>query len=241
MTAPVDVPLPPERAPYWYPHYEWMDASIRYVKAVAEGAAVIAGGAVTPAQLTAAVDPLAAAIGLSATAASVTTLAARVTVNEAAIGLSATAASVSSLTTRVTANETALATATNSVTNDSLVKRSSTGTIAGARFFATSVPATGSTELVAKAYADALGTSTSTGNSVVRRNANGDFSAGSIFAARQPTGVDELTRKDYVDFQLAALTSIAAAPPRIGKLAVVGTTAYIAVGTASTADWKQIT
>lgn len=36
-------------------------------------------------------------------------------------------------------------------------------------------------------------------------------------------------------------TSIADAPPRVGAIAVVGTTAYIAVGTSDPSDWKVIT
>lgn len=43
------------------------------------------------------------------------------------------------------------------------------------------------------------------------------------------------------DTEFTPLTAISAIPPRIGKIAVVGAVAYIAVGTASTADWKQIT
>jgi hypothetical protein len=41
--------------------------------------------------------------------------------------------------------------------------------------------------------------------------------------------------------QTGAETTIASNPEYIGQLAVVGTTAYIAVGTSAPSDWKQIT
>jgi hypothetical protein len=48
-------------------------------------------------------------------------------------------------------------------------------------------------------------------------------------------------RVDDLVIDPTAIDSILATPSFIGQLAVVGVLAYIAVGIASVADWKQIT
>lgn len=63
-----------------------------------------------------------------------------------------------------------------------------------------------------------------------------------VIVVQPPTPI-ELTVSSGIanGAEFTPMTAISAAPPRIGKIAVVGAVAYIAVGTASTADWKQIT
>lgn len=39
----------------------------------------------------------------------------------------------------------------------------------------------------------------------------------------------------------AVRTSVAAAPERTGQIAVVGSTVYVATGTSSDADWRDVT
>lgn len=39
----------------------------------------------------------------------------------------------------------------------------------------------------------------------------------------------------------AVRTSVAAAPERTGQIAVVGSTVYVATGTSSAADWRDVT
>lgn len=73
---------------------------------------------------------------------------------------------------------------------------------------------------------------------LVRRSSSAGASFGAVaLTLTAPTDVTHATRKDYVD----PVTAITAVPDRIGKIAVVGGIGYLAVGTASTADWKQIT
>jgi hypothetical protein len=59
---------------------------------------------------------------------------------------------------------------------------------------------------------------------------------------RQSANVASFTSWTLVgDIGAPPLASIAAAPPYAGRLAVVGGVGYMATGTASAADWKQIT
>ena len=52
---------------------------------------------------------------------------------------------------------------------------------------------------------------------------------------------DLAARDDYLIDSIVAITSIDAAPLFIGQTAVVNRVGYVAVGTASPADWIQIT
>jgi hypothetical protein len=120
-----------------------------------------------------------------------------------------------------------------------LVRRDANGDI-GVRSVALAVT-TSPGHAARKDYVDAIGTVLSTPSTIVRRTSGGGFAVGHIDIDTQPSQVWHGTRKDYVDTADAALTSISATPPRVGKLAVVAGVGYLAVGTASAADWKQIT
>jgi hypothetical protein len=62
--------------------------------------------------------------------------------------------------------------------------------------------------------------------------------AGNIKRKSNAAPTDKETDGNFVN---AAITSISATPSFVGQLAVVGGVGYMAVGTSSTADWKQIT
>lgn len=95
--------------------------------------------------------------------------------------------------------------------------------------------------LTRKDYVDAIGTAANTFSTVVRRDGNGLSTFSAVSLNNQPSAADRATRKDYVDGRTAAIVSIAAAPTFLGQTAVVAGIGYMATGTATAADWKQVT